>query len=333
MSKDTTAIFKLINNAPIGSITSIDLVGNGYASTAYKVTSSEGIFIALTQKEDSIAAPDYAYYFAILKTLETINYEFAPRAVYLNPKQSIILMTTVPGEAISWINTASEDQQKKTVEILVKALLGLRAAPFSHCAKTYKQLSGKQLETTTIEKNIQHYMTDWFELAQTGQPDPTLTKWIKPKVAACEVFARHMKPSNRTVLVHGDTSEGNIFLSRDLRLHLIDWDGSSFDQFPDGWDDFGMAYLMNHVPLFQKFRPLVISLVSERCHVPTHELEAIIIRLQELIKLGDIQWAYMMHARASAGEIKSKPKEFFLSVARERINDYEKTFSANSFLS
>jgi aminoglycoside phosphotransferase (APT) family kinase protein len=332
MGSETSAILELIDGASIGKITSIDLLGSGYASSAFRITSPEGQFVALTRKSDSIEPPDYVYYFAILKTLESIDYKFAPRAVYINPAQSVILMTAVPGQPFGWINDAPEDRQKQAVQALITALLDLRNAPFSSCVRTYKDLTGKKLETTTIEKNIQHYMTDWFELAQTGQPDPALTEWVRPKVTACQAFAQRTRPGKHTVLIHGDTSEGNIFLTRDLQLNLIDWDGSSFNQFPDSWDDFGMAYLMNHVPLFQEFRPLVIGLVSERCRVASKELEKTITRTQELIKLGDIQWAYMMHSRAVMGEIKSKPAEFFLATAKERISDYEKMFAGNSSL-
>ena len=332
MGGETSAILELIDGASIGKITSIDLLGSGYASSAFRITSPDGEFVALTRKSDSIEPPDYAYYFAILKTLESIDYKFAPRAVYINPEQSVILMSAVPGQPFGWIKDAPEDRQKQAVQALIAALLDLRDAPFSLCEQTYNDLTGKKLEATTIEKNIQHYMTDWFELAQTGQPDQALTKWIKPKLAACQAFAKRSKPGQRVVLVHGDTSEGNIFLTRGLRLNLIDWDGSSFNQFPDGWDDFGMAYLMNHVPLFREFRPLVIGLISERCRVDSEELEKTITRTQELIKLGDIQWAYMMHARAVTGEIKSHPAEFFLATAKERISDYEKMFASNSFL-
>jgi aminoglycoside phosphotransferase (APT) family kinase protein len=175
-------------------------------------------------------------------------------------------------------------------------------------------------------------MSDWFKLAQSGQPDPALTKWMQPKVAACEAFAARTKPGKLIVLNHGDSSEGNILLTPDLQLHLIDWD-ASFNHFPDGWDDFGIAYLMNHVPIFQKYRSFAISLVSERCHVSVAELEAVITRVQELIKLGDINWAYMMHARAVTGEIKSQPPQFFMDTAKQRINDYETMFADNSFLS
>lgn len=333
MSNDDTARIKaLISGAPIGSIASVEHVGSGYASAACKVVSESGDFIALSQKSDAIAPPDFAYHFAILKTLESIDYRFAPKAIYINDEQSVILMTPVPGEPIGWINAAPEDQQKKVVETPVTALLDLRSAPFSFCAKIYKELTGKELEAITINKNVQIYMTDWFKLAQSGQPDRTLTNWIQPKVTACEEHVKHTRPGKFKVLIHGDTSEGNIFLTRDLQLHLIDWDGSSFDQFPEDWDDYGVSYLMNHVPIFQKFHALVISLVSERCQVSADELRKTVIRVQELIKLGDIQWAYMMHARAATGEIKSKSKEFFLSAAQERIHDYEEMFTGNSFL-
>ncbi|GEM_PF-1807078 len=331
MSHDAQTIIQLLGDAPIGTITSVEPSGSGYASAAYKVVSDKGTFIALTQKSGSIAPPNYAYHFAILQTLESIKYPFAPKAIYIDPQESLILMSQVGGQPFMWVNDAPEDQQKQAVKTLVTALLDLRDASFSMCAEVYHKLSGKELETTTLQKNVQLYMTDWLKLAQTGQPDPELTSWVKPKVAACEAFAAQLKPGKQVVLGHGDTSEGNILLTDDLRLHLIDWDSSSFNQFPDGWDDFGVAYLMNHVPLFQKFRPLVTGLVSERCGLGVDELENRIFRQQENIKLGDIMWAYMMHARAQTGEIQGKPDKF-MAIARARIDDYEKTFAANSFL-
>jgi aminoglycoside phosphotransferase (APT) family kinase protein len=331
MDNDKPQIKQLIDDAPIGNVTSIDLIGNGYASVAYKIISSNGEFIALAQKEDGIEPADYAYHFAILKALETIKYKFAPRAIYVDPRQTVIVMTPVPGEPIGWINTASEGQQKRVVNLLIEALLDLRSVSFTECAASYKALTGKDLKAKTIQDNVKHYMTDWFRLAQNGQPDPVLTKWVEPKVELCEEFAKHTEPSNRRVFVHGDTSEVNILLTRDLQLGLIDWDTSEFNQYPEGWDDFGVAYLMNHVPLFQKFRSLAISLLSERTHITVGELEKIILRQQENIKLGDIMWAYMMNARAAAGKIKDNPSKF-MKIAQQRISDYESMFAKNSFL-
>jgi hypothetical protein len=86
MTEDTTPIARELSEASIGKITSITHVGTGYTSDAYKVSASEGEFIALTPKSDTMEVPDYAYQFAVLQTLEAIDYQFAPRAVYLNPE-------------------------------------------------------------------------------------------------------------------------------------------------------------------------------------------------------------------------------------------------------
>jgi aminoglycoside phosphotransferase (APT) family kinase protein len=330
----SVSVRELIAGAPIGDSMSVTLLGQGFASWAHKVTSSEGEFVVLSQKSDGIEPANYAYHFAILKTLEAIDYHFAPRAVYVNPQQTAIVLTLVPGESITWINSASaitQEQGKQVVETLVTALLDLRMASFARCAEVYRHQSGKELETTTIQKNVTHYMTDWLRLAQAGRADPEITEWITPKVTACERFVRDLKPREAKILIHGDTSEPNILLTRELRLHLIDWDGSGFDQFPEGWDDFGMAYLFNHVPLFGTYRSLVTNLVTERCGITTAEFDDVVLRQRELIQLGDVMWAYMMNARVAAGEIGGEAASF-LAIAQQRMDDYQQTFADTSFL-
>lgn len=334
MNKDYSTIRQLISGASLGVIRSVNHIGGGFASLAYKVKGSEGEFIVLTQKSDSIGAVHYDYNFAILKGLEEIQYRFSPRAVYVNPQHTAIVLTFVPGEPITWINTASdvsEEQEKRVVGDLVSALIDQRELSFLRCAELYKAISGKGLKATTIQKNVEKYLSSWFALAQTGRPDPEITKWIAPKVTNCEHFVRDLKPSTTKIFGHSDTSEPNILLTRDFKLNLIDWDGSGFNQFPDGWDDYGIGYLFNHVPLFQKYRSLVTSLVTERCRISLAELESALLRQQELITLGDIMWAYMMNARVAAGEIKGDPTEF-LATAQERIAGYKKQFAQNSFL-
>lgn len=328
---DSPGIKRLIDGAPIGVIKTIDLIGQGYASVAYKVVSTEGEFIALTQRKDCIEPSDYAYHFVILKALKAINYKFAPQAVYVNPEQTAIVITLIPGKPISWIYSASEAEQKQTADLLLEALIDLRRLEFEPCATEYKKLTGQTLKTVTLQSNIKHYMTDWFDIAQAGRPDPELTAWLKPKVRLCESFAQNSTPGQQKIFAHGDTSEINILLTSDLKLGLIDWDSSCFVQYPRGWDDFGIGYLMNHVPLFQKYRPQIIEAVSQRCNISARELEKATNRQQENIKLGDIMWAYMMHARSLGGEIKDDPAKF-MTIARQRIKDYQKQFTNDSFL-
>jgi len=331
MNKDNSAVRELIRDANLGNISSIVLIGSGYASLAYKISASDGSFVALIPKEDCIATPNYAYYFSILKTLEEIDYKFAPKAVYINSVQSVIVMTKVPGKSMDWVNDASENKQKQVVELLIDALLELRMASFEKCSKRYNQLSGKRLETNTIQKGVNHFMTEWFNMAKAGKPDPKLIEWITPKVALCEEYARNSKSSKNIVLNHGDTSSGNVLLTSDLQLHLIDWDTSGFSQYPDGWDDYGIAYLFNHSALLQKHRSLAISLVSKKCKINQDELKETIQKSQELIKLGDTMWAIMMNSRVAAGEIDGDPNKF-LKIANQRMYDYETMFAENSFL-
>lgn len=324
-------IQELINDAKLGKINTIKLIGSGYASLAYKISSSDGDFVALVPKDDCIALPNYAYYFSVLKTLEEINYRYSPKAVYLNPNQTIIVMTQVPGKSMDWVNDASEDKQKQVVEALIDALLDLRQASFESCSNLYEQLSGKNLETNTMQNNVNHFMTEWFDMAQSGTPDAVLIEWIKPKVSLCEDYARNNKPGNNIVLNHGDTSPENVLVTCDLKLNLIDWDASSFSQYPNGWDDYGIAYLFNHSSLFKRHRSYAISLVSKKCDIEYIKLEKIIQKSQELIKLGDTMWAIMMNSRVAAGEIKGDPDRF-LKIARQRISEYEIMFAQNSFL-
>ena len=325
------SIQRLIKEASIGEVISVGLIGSGYASLAYEIITSDGNFVALVPKDDCIALPNYDYYYSILKTLEGINYKYSPKATYLNLDKTVIVMTKVPGKSMDWVNDSSVQTQERAVETLVDALLDLREASFKECSKLYEKLSGKKLEANTLQKGIGHFMTEWFAMAQAGKPDPKLIEWISPKVALCEEYARNSRPGNNIVLNHGDTSPGNVLLTDDLQLNLIDWDTSGFSQYPDGWDDYGIAYLFNHSTLFQKHRLLAISLVSEKCNINRDELEKTIKKSQELIKLGDTMWAIMMNSRVAAGEIDGDPDNF-LKIANQRINDYETNFATNSFL-
>ena len=331
MSEDIDKVQELLNNAKLGKITSINFIGSGYVSLAYKISSSDGDFIALLPKDDCIELPNYAYYFSILKTLEEINYKYSPKAVYLNPSQTLIVMTQAPGKSMDWVNDASEDKQKRAVETLIDALLDLRQAPFERCNYYYKRLSGKKLEINTMQKNVNHFMTEWFNMAKAGTPNPMLLKWIKPKVILCEEYARNSKPGRRIVLNHGDTSPGNVLLTSDLTLNLIDWDTSSFSQYPDSWDDYGIAYLFNHSFLFQKHRSFAISLVNKKCNIDISQLDKTIGKSQELIKLCDTMWAIMMNSRVAAGEIDGDSNKL-LKIAQQRISEYEAMFTKNSFL-
>jgi len=331
MNTQTNRIKEIIADAPIGVINSINLIGSGYASLAYKVLSSKGDFVALTPKLDCIEAPDYVYYFSILKTLEEINYEYAPKAIYVNSNQSAILMTYVSGLSMGQIKYDSVKSEKQIIITLVDAILDLRQASFERCGAIYKQLCGKELQTDTLQKSADHYITEWFEMAKNGIPDQSLINWIQPKVLLCEKYVSKSKPSDKIILNHEDVSAGNILLTSGLKLNLIDWDTSSFYQYPDDWDDYGLGYLFNHLDLFQKHRLFAISLVSKKCGIDVNKLEKTITKSQEFIKLCDIMWAIMMNSRVSAGEIGGNPNRF-LEIAYERISDYELMFVNSSFL-
>jgi len=331
MNKQTNRIKELIADAPIGAIDSIDLIGSGYASLAFKVSSSKGDFIALTPKSDCIETPDYVYYFSILKTLEEINYKYAPIAIYVNLNQSVILMTYVSGLSMDQIKYDSVKSEKQIIKILIDAMLDLRQASSERCGVIYKKLCGKELKIDTLQKSADHYITEWFEMAKNGTPDQSLINWIQPKVLLCEKYVSKSKPGDKIILNHEDVSAGNILLTRDLKLNLIDWDTSSFYRYPNDWDDYGMGYLFNHLNLFQKHRSFVISLVGDRCGVDIVELEKVITKSQEFIKICDIMWAIMMNSRAKAGEINGRTDEF-LQIANQRISEYEFMFADNSFL-
>lgn len=331
MNTQIGLIKKLIIGAPIGEINSINFLGSGYASSAYKISTLNGIYVALIPKPDCIESPNYIYYHSILKTLEEIDYRYAPKPIYVNLNQPVIVMTYVSGDSIDRVNNGSEKVQKQVIEMLINALLDLRQASFERCNETYQQLCGKELQTDTLQKSSDHYITQWFEMAKNGVPNQSLIEWIQPKVLLCEEYVHNSKPGDRIVLNHGDTSSCNILLTGDLNLNLIDWDTSSFYQYPDDWDDYGMGYLLNHLELFQKHRSFAISLLSEKCQTDIDKLEKIITKSQEFIKLGDIMWAIMMNSRVKAGEIDGSPDEF-LQIANNRISEYEDMFASRSFL-
>ncbi|HVX24302.1 MAG TPA: phosphotransferase [Candidatus Saccharimonadales bacterium] len=322
---------QLAETANIGTITSIEQSGSGYASTAYTITTSEGVFIALTAKPGGIAPPNYANGFAILKGLETTNYQYAPRAVHLSQDQASIIMTAVAGEPIDWVDSLDGDDQKHVAKTLLAALLDLHAVSFDSCNKYYHELTGTDLSPRTLAADRQHYHADWFAHAAAGQPDETLRAWLEPKIQLAANFVNHAQPGKTISLIHGDTSNPNILVSPALQLHLIDWDGSAFHHFPDAMQDFGLAYVMNHVGLFQRHRDLVLQLSSERCQMPIAQLQENITRLQEYIQIGDINWAYMMNARAAAGQVDGDPANY-LNIAQERIAEYERRFGQSSLL-
>jgi len=321
----------LIIDAPIGKIHSINLIGSGYASLAYKVSSSNGDFVALIPKPDCIETPDYVYYFSILKTLEEIDYKYAPKAIYINLNQSVILMTYASGLPVDQIKYDSMKLEKQIIMILIDAILDLRQTSFERCGAIYKQLCGKELQTDTLKKSADHYITEWFEMAKNGTPNQSLINWIQPKVLLCEKYIDISITGNKIILNHEDISSGNVLITNDFRLNIIDWDTSSFYQYPDGWDDYGLGYLFNHLNLFQKHRSFVISMVGDRCGVDIVELEKVITKSQEFIKICDIMWAIMMNSRVAAGEIDGDQDDF-LRIANERISNYEIDFRPNSFI-
>lgn len=331
MNMQNDLIKELIINAPIGEINSIDFLGSGYASLAYKVSSLTGEFVVLTSKPDCVETPDYIYYYSILKTLEEVDYKYAPKPVYVNLNQSAIVMTYVPGQSISWIEDSSVEIQKQAIEKLIDALLDLRQVDYKRCDDIYKKLCGKELKIDTLQKSADHYVTKWFEVAKNGTPDQSLINWIQPKVLLCDEYISKSKPGGKIILNHEDVSAGNVLLTSDLMLNLIDWDTSCFYQYPSDWDDYGMGYLFNHLNLFQKNRSFVISLVSAKCGVDVVDLERLITKSQEFIKLCDIMWAIMMNSRVATGEINGDPDKF-LQIANDRISDYEIMFAKRSFL-
>ncbi len=331
MSNDVASVRASLSDTPIGKISEVKLAGSGHTSNAYKVTCESGHYIALSQKGDAIGGTNYALQYAILKSLETTEYKYSPKAIYLNPDQSVILMSLIPGEPISWLNDGPEDQQKQVVEKLINAVIDIRKASYQQCADLYKEVSGKDLQPTTVQNNIQTYVVDWFKLAQDGKPNPELIEWMRPKVLACQEFSKRSVPGKNKFLVHGDSSEGNLFVTRNLQLSLIDWDTSRFNQYPDGWEDYCLGYLLNHVALIRKFKQHAVSIICEREGISRDQLEVAIHRCQELVKFGDIQWAIMMNSRVAAGEIAGDP-DHYLQIARQRIAEYERDFADNSFL-
>lgn len=332
MSLSKQQLTDLLSGAPIGGIKSIKQIPGGHASLAYKVASSQGNFMALVRNSRGIGSGDvYTHQYAILKALEAADYGFSPRPVYLSSDHNLLLMSFEPGKNIGWLNTTGEDTQETAVKTLVTALLDLQDIPNEHYQKVYKRICGKELQPATAQKNIQTYIVDWFEQALNAHPNKELIEWMRPKVEACKKFAEQSKPSDVLIFTHGDTSEGNILVTDDLKLKLIDWESSGFYQYPEGWQDYCMAYIMNHVQLAQKHKSFAISLVCERLDISKNALEKAIARCQELVKFGDIQWAIMMNSRSAAGQIDGDSNEY-LTIAQQRIAEYERDFASRSFL-
>jgi aminoglycoside phosphotransferase (APT) family kinase protein len=325
-------IKKIIQEAQLSNVSSLELGKSGYASQSYQVVCDQGKLIILTPKADAISPPDYAYCYAVMRQLEKVSYPHAPKPIYLSADQQSIVMTQVPGEPSMWLNEAPSEQQRAAIRAIIDGQLKLKAVSFDSTAELYKKLTSKELKPSTIQDNNKKYTTDWMELAETGRPDSDMKRWLLPKVEACTQAVMHTPASDKITFVHGDTVAGNVFFTQDLQLHFIDWDTSDFKRYPDRWNDYNLHYILLQVPYFQQNRDYAINYFARQAVRDQKKFEAGLTELQEITQINDIVWAYMMHARASAGEIKQPPEKFY-DIAQERIAAYEQNFAPNSFIS
>jgi aminoglycoside phosphotransferase len=301
----------------------------GYESQPYQITNEAGEFVALMQKRGGIGAADYAPAYAILKTLENRSYPFAPHPVYLNTDHSLIMMEFV--SATSLKNLSSVRGRQDLAKNLLTALLSLHDIPLESCQNEFATISNQSLKPVTARDDVAQYLVDWTSLARAGQPSRTHLEWFMPKVARAEAYFKNIPASGNSILSHSDTTEGNILLLPGDRPVLIDWEGAVFRNYPEGWYDYGISYLMTHVALFQEYRSYILRRTCDTTGISMDSLLAAMKRQLEFIKLCDISWAIMMHSRVAAGEINGDPKKFS-AIAHKRIQDYKEQFENRSFL-
>ncbi len=233
----------------------------GYSSQPYKVTNELGDFIALAEKPEAIGTVTYSFCFAILTTLEKQKYPFAPRAIYINPERTVIIMTFAPGPSLK--EFSDRENTETTAKKLLIALLELQKIPFDDCLTEYKALETTTLNPVTIQDDIAHFLIGWGNLTASGQPDPVLQHWLSNKTAQTITTLQHTPPSGHLILNHDDTTEGNVFMPKNGTPILIDWAESRFQNYPLGWHDYGIGYLLNHVRLFQKHAPFILQYACE----------------------------------------------------------------------
>ena len=329
---DNPKVDAIIEEAGLSGITSVSKNNSGYASQSYLVTCDSGDLVVLVPKVGGRDIPDYAYHYVILQQLATIDYPYAPRPVHLAEDHIGILVTKVAGEPSVWLNEAPGDQQRQAVRLIIDALLELNAVSYNATATAYKELTGKTLDTIKIQDNVKKFQTDWLLLAdEKGHPDKIIRDWLIPRVRKCENYVRNFPPGNKIVFVHGDTVAPNVFMTKDMQLSFIDWDSSGFDQYPEQLNVYNLGYILLQVPYFRDNQEYAINYLAHQGGFDVVELKDRISVFQEITQIGDVVWAYMMHARAVTGDVEGDPAKF-MKIAHERIAYYEEHFGNSNLL-
>ncbi len=315
-------IKEIIKNLDIGRLNSHSWLGNGFSSHAYQIDTTEGSYVLLQSKKNAVEETSYKAYYATLRCLEKKKYSHSPKAVYVSPDGRTLLITKVDGIEVTKLKNVPAVDRKTIAFNIADTLLALQSIKPDDLEKEFKALGLKMPEPFSEEKDWDKYVIKTFYPYKDSAPKDAHTVWLEAQITA----HTPVKNTSKGVFFrHGDTSGPNVLIGKDLSVILIDWGDAKFYVSSKNREDFGLAYTLNHIDIMREFKNEVLRYVADKQKIAYSDLEKYIFEKQKDIKIADIAWAFMMYARATAGEVQDKP-EVFKKILDTRINEYKSTF-------
>lgn len=176
----------------------------------------------------------------------------------------------------------------------------------------------------TAQEAARMHGTEWFEIVKAGCPNARIVDWLEPRVKRSVGLAGSVDGTSPK-FGHGDPSNPNILIGGEETFTLIDWDSARFSTLgPEAY----IAYTTHLTDFMKPYREALIQHVASKLGISAKELGEKVHRYRYFTEVFDVNWAAMMMAKVSTGEIEGDLDEF-RRIATERIQIYDASFGTS----
>lgn len=325
LSMQSVLPLDLVRNINV-NITESDItpLKGGYSSQAYKVESEGESYVLLVQRDGAVTVSKYGHSFVILKILEAAGYPYTPKPVWLHPDKTAMIISFFEGQASDVFDFKGFNVDQRSLSLrVIDAILDTATIPRSEYDALCREYSVEPTAVITAKDLAKEIGTDWFVSIEKYCPDRNIVDWLRPRVLSSVEYANSIVSSNPTLGL-GDPSSPNILINKTGDFMLIDWDSSSYNT--EG-PEYYISYTTHLTDFMKPFQKEIITHVAKRVGIPPAELAQKVFEYSRYYQVFDINWAAMMMAKVTVGEVQGNIDEF-RQIANDRIFDYEKSFES-----
>ncbi|MDB5170956.1 MAG: hypothetical protein JWO35_650 [Candidatus Saccharibacteria bacterium] len=300
----------------------ISELSGGFSSQAYKVDVAGEPFVLLVQREGAVSQSNYGHTYVVLTLLQRHGFTHAPQPLWLKDDHAALAISFYEGiasDAFDFEQTGINSEQLAIA--VMDSLLDAAEVAMDEYKQLAAELNVTPLPVKTPGKAAAEYGTEWLQIVTQSCPDPDIVAWLEPRVQ-CSVAMAEQFGNNKSLFGHGDPSNPNILLGADGSFMLIDWDSARFQT---TGPEFYVAYTTHLTDFMKPYRQTLIAHVAHRLNIPEEELTSRVHEFRRFTEVFDVNWAAMMMAKVSTGEITGDVSHF-RAIALERMRIYEQSF-------